>query len=366
MKSFDHTTSGQRVMFRRGGAVDDIAAAVDALGASRVLLVADSFVGEIADGVARRVPVVARVGEVIQHVPVASGEAAVVSARSASADAVVCIGGGSATGLAKYVARETGIPIVAVPTTFAGSEATSVWGHTDGDRKTTGTSPNVLPRIVIYDATLFASLPGPMAVASGLNAVAHAVDGFWAPNADPINAALGAEGLRALVPGLRGIAADTDDLDAREGTIYGAYLAAVAFASAGSGLHHKICHVLGGAFGLSHAETHAVVLPYVMDFNGAAAPTAAQRVSDALGSAPHALGVAPAAQGLYDFRRELGVVDSLRELGMPENGIDHAADIVCELVPASNPRPADRADLRSLIAAAWAGDPLGNNDSQEK
>ena len=350
--SFDHATLGQRVMFANGGAMANIAVAVESLGGARVLLVSDSFVAEFADEVADRVPVVARISEIVQHVPVGNGEAAVALVRNEAADVVVCIGGGSATGLAKYVARDTGIPIVAVPTTFAGSEATNVWGQTEGDRKTTGSHPDVLPRTVIYDSALFASLPGPLAVASGLNAVAHAVDGFWAPKADPINAALGTEGLRALVPGLRGIALDAGDLEAREATIYGAYLAAVAFASAGSGLHHKICHVLGGAFGLSHADTHAVVLPYVMDFNGSVATDAAQRVSDALGGVQ-------AARGLYELRRELGVVDSLHELGMPEDGIEHAVDRVLELVPPTNPRPVDRDSLRVLIGAAWAGSPVG-------
>ncbi|MDI9948918.1 MULTISPECIES: maleylacetate reductase [Rhodococcus] len=356
MIEFDHTTLGQRVLFARGQAVDNIVSAVGDLSASRVLLVADSFVTSLADEMAHRVPVVARIDDVVQHVPVANGRAAVDLARLEAVDAVVCIGGGSSTGLAKFVARDTGIPIVAVPTTFAGSEATDVWGQTDGDRKTTGSDPKVLPRVVVYDAALFASLPARLAVASGLNAVAHAVDAFWAPRADPIDTALGTEGLRALVPGLRAMSENPDNLDAREATLYGAYLAAVAFASAGSALHHKICHVLGGAFGLSHADTHAVVLPYVMDFNGPAAPDAARRVSDALGGSS-------AARGLYDLRRDLGVVDSLSQLGMPEDGIDTAAERIIAAVPASNPRPVALADLRTLLAAAWAGDPI---DEQER
>jgi maleylacetate reductase len=353
---FDHTTLGQRVLFARGQAADNIASAVGNLSASRVLLIADSFVTNLADETAHRIPVVARIDDIVQHVPVANGRAAVDLSRSEAVDAIVCIGGGSSTGLAKFVARDTGIPIIAVPTTFAGSEATDVWGQTDGNHKTTGSDPKVLPRVVVYDAAHFASLPTRLAVASGLNAVAHAVDAFWAPRADPINTALGTEGLRALIPGLRSMSENPDNLDAREATLYGAYLAAVAFASAGSALHHKICHVLGGAFGLSHADTHAVVLPYVMDFSAPTAPDAAHRVSEALGGAP-------AARGLYDLRRDLGVVDSLAELGMPEDGIDTAAERILAAVPASNPRPVALADLRALLAAAWAGEPI---DEQER
>lgn len=358
MKSFDHTTLGQRVMFGRGAAVDNVVAALDSLSASRVLVVADTFVAGLADTIAIRVPGVARIDEIVQHVPLANGNAAVEVARAEKVDAIVSIGGGSATGLAKFVARDTSIPIVAVPTTFAGSEATDVWGFTEGDRKTTGADPRVLPAAVVYDATLFASLPVPLTLASGLNALAHAVDGFWAPRADPINIALGTEGMNALVPGLRGIAHNAEDLDARESTLYGAYLAAVAFASAGSGLHHKICHVLGGAFSLSHADTHAVVLPYVTRFNSGSAPEATRRVSEALGGVP-------AAQGLYELRRELGTVDSLRELGMPESGIDHAVDRVLPLVPPSNPRQVTRENVRELIVAAWAGDPVKHHDFEE-
>ncbi|WP_374197701.1 maleylacetate reductase [Rhodococcus sp. BP-110] len=359
VKAFDHRTPAQRVLFGRGGAVDNVATALDSLSATRVFVIADSFAADLADGIAARVPVVARIDGVTQHVPVADGNAAVARARDEAVDAIVSIGGGSATGLAKFVARDTSIPVIAVPTTFAGSEATDVWGQTEGDRKTTGSDPRVLPVAVVYDAMLFASLPRSLTSASGLNAVAHAVDGFWAPRADPINVAWGTEGLRALVTGLRATIADADDLDARDSMLYGAYLAAVAFASAGSGLHHKICHVLGGAFSLSHADTHGVVLPYVVDFNAASALDAARRVSDALGGAP-------AARGLYDLGRGLEAAKSLRELGMPESGIDLAVERVLPLAPPSNPRPVTGPDLRTLITAAWAGEPVTPHDEEER
>ena len=168
------------------------------------MLIADAFAAQVSDAVAAQVPVVARIHDIVQHVPVENGRAAVELAREAQVDVLLTIGGGSSTGLAKFVARDTGIPIVAVPSTFAGSEATNVWGQTDGDRKVTGVDDLVLPRVIIYDATLSASLPGHLATASGMNALAHAVDGLWAPRADPINRALGSEAIRVLVPGLTG------------------------------------------------------------------------------------------------------------------------------------------------------------------
>lgn len=348
---FDHSTLGQRVLFGTGEAVNNTVQAVEELGAQRVLLIADAFLGDLSDAVANRLPVVARIHDVIQHVPAENAEAAVEIARAEQADAVVTIGGGSATGLAKIVAREEGLPIVAVPTTFAGSEATNVWGITQDDRKVTGVDNRVLPRVVVYDASLSAGLPGSLALASGLNAAAHAVDGLWAPRSNPINRAMGTEGLRVLFPGLRSLHQDKDDVEARERTLYGAYLAAVAFASAGSGLHHKICHALGGTYDLPHAETHAVVLPYVTAFNAPAAPDAAERIAAALGASS-------AAPALYAFGAELDSPKSLEELGFREADIQEAARIIQPSVPPSNPRSVTEADLEQILHDAWAGSPI--------
>lgn len=346
---FDHNTLSQRILFGSSQAVQNTVTAVRELGAERVLLIADAFAAETSDAVAAELPVVARIHDIVQHVPDDRAAAATQLAKEQDADLVLSIGGGSATGLAKIVALRTGVPIVAVPTTFAGSEATNVWGLTEAARKRTGSDPLVLPRVIIYDATLSAGLPGEAAVASGLNALAHAVDGLWAPRANPINRAMGTEGMRALVPGLRALVADPADLDAREQTLYGAYLAAVAFASAGSGMHHKICHVLGGTFGLPHAETHAIVLPYVAGFNESAAPDAAARVSAIVGSAT-------AGRGLWELHRELGGPLALAEVGLKESDIAEAALICAEAMPPSNPRQGDASALKSLLLAAWAGE----------
>lgn len=346
---FDHTTLGQRVLFGSGKAVDNTVGAIRELGCDRILLIADRFADDTAAAISERLDIVARISDVVQHVPVENALAAVATAQEHAADAVVCIGGGSVVGLAKVIARDLRIPVVAVPTTFAGSEATDVWGQTENNTKTTGSDPHVLPKVVVYDATLSRSLPGHLAVSSGLNAVAHAVDGFWAPRADPINRALGSEGLRALVPNLRALAADPDDLVAREGTLYGSYLAAVAFASAGSGMHHKICHTLGGAFGLSHSEMHAIVLAYVVAFNSAVDTVSADRVSQALGGEP-------AGIGLFQLRRDLGIVGSLAELGMPESGIVEVVEPILAAIPASNPRRVTEEDVTALLRRAWAGE----------
>jgi maleylacetate reductase len=284
----------------------------------------------------------------VMHVPVEVAERARAAAAGNDVDLLVSVGGGSTTGLAKAIALTTGLPIIAVPTTYAGSEATPVWGLTEGARKTTGTDKRVLPRVIVYDAALTMSLPVEMSVASGLNALAHCVDSMWAPNADPINAAFAAEGIRSLAAGLPKVVADPMDLDGREHALYAAYLSATAFASAGSGLHHKICHVLGGKYNLPHAQTHATVLPYVLAFNGPAAPDAERRIATAFGAAG-------ALDGLVALKQELNAPHALADYGFDEESIPEAAAAILPSVPPSNPRQVTAEDLRALLRAAWSG-----------
>jgi maleylacetate reductase len=191
-----------------------------------------------------------------------------------------------------------------------------------------------------------------LSVASGLNALAHCVDAMWGPKADPINAALAAEGIRSLAAGLPKVVADPGGLEGREHALYAAYLSAAAFASAGSALHHKICHVLGGKYNLPHAQTHATVLPYVLAFNGPAAPEAERRIAAAFGSAT-------AMSGLQALKRQLSAPHALRDYGFAEDSIAEAADAILPSVPPSNPRPVTAEDLRTLLRAAWSGaDPV--------
>ncbi|NLU73989.1 maleylacetate reductase [Streptomyces sp. HNM0575] len=345
---FTHDTLAQRVRFAAGEAATALGEEVTALGASRVMVVAAAPEQEPARRIAGGLPVAHWHHEVAMHVPVPVAERARAAAREHEADALVCVGGGSTTGLAKAVALTTGLPVVAVPTTYAGSEATDVWGLTEDGRKTTGVDARVLPRTIVYDASLLTTLPVDLSVSSGLNALAHGVDSMWAPRADPVDRALAAEGIGALRTGLPQVVADPEGLKGRELTLYGAYLTAVAFASAGSGLHHKICHVLGGMFDLPHAQTHAVVLPHVLGFNAPSAPEAELRIAAALGEGT-ALG------GLARLRSKVNAPDCLRDLGMPEEGIPAAAEAVLGAVPAGNPRPVTADGLSALLRAAWEG-----------
>lgn len=346
--SFDHTTHPQRVLFGTGRAAPNTVTAVEDLGARRVFLINDVSSSDLADRIANDLPIVHRVGEVVQHVPADRAREATGGAVDAAADAIVSVGGGSSTGLAKAVALETGLPIIAVPTTFAGSEATDMWGITEGRHKRTGSDVRVLPRVVVYDAELTRTLPSELAIASGFNALAHATDSLWAPRADPINRALALAALQVMPDALRALASDEESLEAREATLHGAYLAAVAFASAGAGMHHKICHVLGGTFDLPHAPTHAVVLPYVTAYNSVAAADSAAAIAAAFGGED-------AAGAIRALASEVGAPTSLRDVGLAESDLADAAHRATAAIPPSNPAPFDERAVHALLRSAWEG-----------
>jgi maleylacetate reductase len=345
---FVHDVLPQRVCFGSGLAASHLTAEIGRLGARRVMVIASTRDDTLANALTRDIPVALHHREVVMHVPAEVAARARRAAADSAADAIISIGGGSATGLAKAVALTSGLPVVAVPTTYAGSEATPVWSLTEGTRKITGSDPIVLPKSVIYDPILTLSLPVSMSVASGLNALAHAIDAMWAPRADPISTAFAAEGIRAISSGLPEVAANPGGLAGREETLYASYACAVAFATAGSGLHHKICHVLGGMYNLPHAQTHATVLPYVLAFNGPAAPAAEARIKGSFGSES-------ALAGLQRLRAALDAPRALADLGFAEAAIPAAADAIMPVLPPGNPRPVTVADLRALLRGAWAG-----------
>lgn len=346
---FVHQTLPQRVVFASGDSPAAVAREIEALGRSKVLLIASDREEAQAAPIMAQIPVVLRHDEVVMHVPVGVAARAREAAAACGADIVVTVGGGSTTGLGKAVALTTCLPVIAVPTTYAGSEATNVWGLTEGETKTTGVDDRVLPASVVYDAGLLTTLPGEMTVASGLNALAHCIDAMWGPRADPIDRVLAQEGIVGLAAGLTLVKADPSSLEGIEQTLYGAYLAAVSFAGAGSGLHHKICHVLGGMFNLPHAETHAVVLPHVLAYNAPSAPEAERRIAQGLGSAT-------AREGLGALRARLDAPRALRDYGMPADGIAKAVGPIMAAIPGNNPRTVTEDSLTALLQAAWAGE----------
>jgi alcohol dehydrogenase class IV len=328
--------------------------AIEDLDPQRILILAaeseNGLADRLADSLGARVA--GRFSQVRAHVPIEVARQARAAAVAVEADSVLSVGGGSTTGTAKAIAMQSGLPIIAVPTTYAGSEVTPVWGLTENGRKTTGVDPRVLPKLVIYDPQLTVSLPQRLSVVSGLNALAHCVEAFWTEKRNPITSLVADAGIGALAAGLPGILADPADLDARSQALYGAWLAGVSFATAGSGIHHKICHVLGGAYDLPHAETHAVILPYATAVAAPLVDGADERITAALGAQG-----ADAATAIFALERALCAPSSLRELGLPEAELDRACDLVGDALR-TLPEPPSRATSDALIRAAFAGQPL--------
>ncbi|MBV8399756.1 MAG: maleylacetate reductase, partial [Acetobacteraceae bacterium] len=252
------------------------------------------------------------------------------------------------TGLGKAIALRTDLPQVVIPTTYAGSEATPILGETEGGRKTTQRSPQILPEVIIYDVDLTLTLPPALSVTSGMNAIAHAVEALYAQEANPVISMLAEAGIAAIARALPRIVTNPRDPEGRSDALYGAWLCGTCLGSVGMALHHKLCHVLGGTFDLPHAETHTVVLPHAVAYNAAAAPEALARVARAVETTKNA------AQGLFDLARNLGAPTSLREIGMPESGLDEAADLAVAS-PYWNPRPIERDAIRALLDDAWQG-----------
>lgn len=286
------------------------------------------------------------------HTPVDVTEAAMAIVGDKAIDGTVSIGGGSTTGLGKAIAFRTDLPQVVLPTTYAGSEMTDILGETAGGEKRTVRDHRILPETIVYDVELTLSLPVGLSVASGMNAVAHAVEGLYARDGNPVLSLMAEEGIRVLAAALPIIAAEAGNADARGDALRGAWLCGMVLAGTSMALHHKLCHVLGGSFDLPHAETHTIVLPHATAYNAPATEAAMARVR-------RALGVEDAAAGLFDLARSAGGPTSLGEIGMPEAGLDRAADLAVAN-PYWNPRPIDRDGIRALLDDAWHGRRPGN------
>jgi alcohol dehydrogenase class IV len=329
MQSFLYQALPMRVLFGPGS-LARLPAEVDHLGAHRALVLCTP------EQVAQAERVAALLGErsagvfpkAVMHVPIEAAREAREVARQRGADCAVAIGGGSTTGLGKAIALESGLPIVAIPT---------------------GRDVRVLPRSVIYDPELTLTLPLGMTVTSAFNAIAHAAEGLYAHDGNPIVSMMAEEGIRASAAALLPLTANPRDLEARGDALYGAWLCGSVLGAVSMGLHHKLCHTLGGSFNLPHAEVHTVILPHVLAYNAAHAPEAMERVS-------RALGATDAARTLFDLSAKYGAPTSLRMIGMPQDGLDRAADLAVQ-TPYPNPRPLDRAALRALLQRAFDGAP---------
>jgi maleylacetate reductase len=348
MQSFTYIGQPSRIVFGSGtvGAVGD---EVSRLGADRVLLLAGPRLESLAAVLTAQLGsrVAARFDGAAMHTPLDVTTRAMEMAEAADIDCVVAIGGGSATGLSKALAVRGGYDQIIVPTTYAGSEVTPVLGETVDGVKTTRSSPAILPETVIYDVDLSLDLPAAITLTSSINALAHAVEALYSAQRNPVTDLMALEAVTSITRALPLVMADLRDAEARSDLLRAAWLAGTCLGSVGMGLHHKLCHTLGGSFGLPHAQTHTVVLPHAMAYNAPAAHDVMERIAEAMG-------VPDAASGVYDLVARLGGPISLAELGFDAESIPRASELATAK-PYPNPRPVTPTGIGELLTAATAG-----------
>jgi alcohol dehydrogenase class IV len=352
MKPFVYTSQPSRVVFGVG-ALAKLGEEIERLGAKRALVLSTPEQRESAEEIAARLGARAAgvYDKAVMHVPIETAEAARAVAKQLDADCCVALGGGSTIGLGKAIALTSALPILAIPTTFAGSEMTPIYGITAEGQKKTGRDARVLPRTVLYDPTLLRTLPAKIAGPSGMNAIAHCVEALYAQDANPIVSLMAEEGIRTLAQSLPTVVREQDNLDAKGDALYGAWLAGACLGMVGMALHHKLCHTLGGSFNLPHAETHTIVLPHVTQYNREAAPEAMVRIGRALDSGD------PAGT-LYELAETVGAPLALKDIGMPREGLERAAQLAIEN-PYYNPRTITYEGILELLTAAWLGERPG-------
>lgn len=348
--SFEVQINPAKIIFE-DGAIKKTAKAVKDMGCSKALVLSTPHQSDQAHGVGELI------GELCagtytnatMHTPTDVTMEALGALQSAGADCTIAIGGGSTTGLGKALAYRTDMPQIVIPTTYAGSEVTPILGQTEDGVKTTVSHPKILPEVVIYDPELTYGLPVAMSVTSALNALAHAAEALYAQNRNPITSLQAREGIEALIGALPEITVNPKSPSGRRNALYGAWLCGTVLGSVGMALHHKLCHTLGGTFDLPHAETHAIILPHAVAFNEVAVPVLLQPIAAKLGSAS-------AGTGLYDYAKTVSAPTALKDLGMPEDGIERAANLAVSN-PYWNPRTFERSHVRRIIENAYHGRP---------
>ncbi|KAL5597178.1 hypothetical protein FOBRF1_010971 [Fusarium oxysporum] len=355
MKDFEYNVQTNRVVFG-SGSIRKVPAEINRLHVSRPLLLCTPRKRNLADQLSdiikdASLDVAGIFPHATAHTPTSVTDQGTAFLDSVSADCVVSVGGGSVIGLGKAISIRSGLPHISIPTTYSGSEMTPILGETQNGSKTTRSDPKILPAVVIYDVDLTITLPPIICSTSGINAIAHAIEALYAPNANPITSILALEGIKSLAEALPQIVENPDSKAPRDQALYGAWLCGTVLGNSSMGLHHKICHVLGGSFGLPHAETHTVMLPHSLSYNAPCIPEQMAKLAAVL---PGSDG--DASKGLELLLRKLPVPHGLRDLGMKESDIERAAQIATSN-QYPNPRPLEFKWVFELLRRAWAGEP---------
>lgn len=384
MNEFHITGYAQEVIFGPG-ALGQIDQAVERMGWRRVLLCTSGSQQRSGAGTMLKnlldERLVASYEQARAHVPADQVDEVVELAEARQVDAVIGLGGGSALGLAKAVSfaleerrdaaragnvsslAQAQVPVIAIPTTYAGSEMTPVYGITrvvDGQaRKQTGSDPRITPQLVIYDPRLTLDLPPEITASTGLNALAHCIEALYSLTRNPLSSAVALSGVRAIMTALPRCYARGDDLEARGEMLEGAYLAGTALAHVTMALHHGLCHVLGGTAGVPHGIANGIILPHAMRFNLNAAATQLAPAAEAMGISltgknPR-MAVEEMIARIEELIRSMGLPQRLRAAGVREDDLPRLAQLAFQnRTVRSNPEPVtDAAQLEELLRAAW-------------
>lgn len=332
------------------GCLASLPSRMDQLGLKRALVLSSpeqvSDAANVAEIIGSRA--VGRFTEAKMHVPIATAEAAKELALAHHSDCTISVGGGSTTGLGKALALKAKLPLIAIPTTYAGSEMTSIWGITEDGRKQTGRDLKVLPVLTLYDAELSLGLPPKVAGPSGMNALAQAIINAKDPRSNPVILTLALQAVSAISNALPMVMAEPSNLGAREQLLYGAALAGASLGAGVTSLHHRLCHTLGGTYNTPHAETHAILLPYSVAYAAPAVPELMRGIADALHCDE-------AANGIYQLAKGIGLATSLSSIGITAAELPRIAELATEAAIV-NPRPVTRAGVLALLNQALAGD----------
>lgn len=384
MEPFTYTSFAQQIIFGPG-ALDRLKEATETFGWRRLLICVPASMRR--QGVLDRVEkilgkrLVAVFEGVQPHVPEDQVKQALNLALKNGVEAVIGLGGGSAIGLAKAITMEVEavrldvgpslspidqplVPNIAIPTTYAGSEMTPVYGVTrrrpDGtSQKVTVKDVRVTPKLTIYDPALTLGLPPEMTATTGINALAHCVEAVYAIDRHPLSTAAALRGIKHITQALPHCYRNGADLAARREMFLGAHLAAVSLATVSMGLHHGLCHVLGGSAGVPHGLAHSIMLPHAMRFNLAVVAPQLAEVAEAMdlsraNLSDEAAGEA-AAQAIYNLIGQLGIPQRLREVGVAEADLPRLAELALQSKAVqSNPKPVtDAHQAESVYRAAW-------------
>jgi len=286
--------------------------------------------------------------EIIQHVPQSLVDKAMIKLKEEKPDVLLAFGGGSAVGLAKALALETDIPIIAVPTTYSGSEQTNIWGISTDEGKTTGKSMKVMPKVVVYDPDLTSSLPLSLAVTSGMNAMAHLMEAIYAPNGNPVTRHHALLGVEYIKKGLEILAKEKQLTEEANTDIqFGAYLAGKCLCEVSMSLHHKMAHVLGGSFKLEHSYVHTVLQSFVLKYQW-------DSLTDEIKTDfRQVLGHNPAHK-LQELSGNAGGPTDLKSIGFKIDDIEKAVETVLAK-PYENVAPLEKSKLVDMLHHAYEG-----------